>query len=143
MKMVKLVLLAAEVEAQVRASSGPYSKGHLARTIRAVGPHPVFGGVSGRVEAGASYARIVERGAKIHQIFPKGAPHVYRFGSHRRPQLKFFWRRAGKVVFMPHVPGSRARVGLSHPGLRGKHYLTEALRAASRRNNFRVIIFPL
>jgi hypothetical protein len=141
-KLVKQVLLETEVGAKVLASGGTYSKGRLADSIHITGPIVVGPTVRGSVSSDLPYAKIVHDGAKIHAIFPKGV-QGYRFGSRRRPQLKFFWRRAGRVVYMPQVPGSRNTVGRSHPGLKGKKYLIDPLRASARRHGFKVLIFDV
>lgn len=127
-------------EAFIIARSGQYATGRLAQSLHKVGPRPVGLRVEGSVRSDLNYAASVHNGAEIHQIFPRAAPHVYRFGSRRRPQLKFFWRRVGRVVFLPHIPGARSRIGRSHPGIaHGKHFLTIPLRDAARRHNLRVV----
>lgn len=113
------------------ALGGPYSRTNaLALSIRTSGPAlvPLGGGdvmVFGAVYSRLNYAASVEHGAAIHPIFPKGAPHIYRFGSRRRPQLSFIWR--GRRVVTPHVPMSASTIFRSHPGQRGKHFLVKAL----------------
>ena len=139
-KLVRQVLLETEFEAKLIASTGPYSTGRLADSIEAQGPTETLTGISGSVGSNLSYAKVAHNGAKIHVIFPKGAPHVYRFGSRRRPQLHFFWRKVGRAVYMPHIPGGRSKVGISHPGMEGLHYLTDPMRRVARRHGFRVII---
>ena len=138
--LVRRVLEETEFEAKLIASTGPYSTGALADSIESDGPTETLTGISGSVGSHLSYAKVAHNGAKIHVIFPKGAPHVYRFGSRRKPQLHFFWRKVGKSVFMPHVPGSSGKVGISHPGMKGLHYLTDPMRRVARRHGFRVII---
>lgn len=113
------------------AAGGPYSTGRLASSIYRHGPIPIGDTVRGEVGSKLSYAVIVERGARVHSIFPKGAPRTYRFGDRRRPQLKFVWR--GRVVYTPHVPMSVSTIGRSHPGSPGKHFLLRALMRASAR----------
>lgn len=138
--LVRRVLLETEFEAKLIAASGPYSSGRLADSIEVDGPTETLTGISGSVGSNLSYAKVAHNGAKIHQIWPKGAPHVYRFGSRRKPQLHFFWRKVGKAVYMPHVPGSPGKVGISHPGMKGLQYLNDPMRRAARRHGFRVII---
>lgn len=123
--------------AQRGAMGGRYSRGNkLASSIYKRGPVIAAAGndgvlVVGTVGSDLSYAASVERGAKIHPIFPKGAPHVFRFGSMRRPLLVFWWR--GRHVFTPHVPMAPSTIGRSHPGQQGKRFLRQAmLRAAAR-----------
>lgn len=142
-RLVRQVLYETEFGAKAMTRGGPYSVGNLADSIHSDGPNASVSSVSGTVGSRLKYAAAVHDGAKVHWIFPKASKGVIRFGSRRRPQLKFFWRRAGKVVFMPHIPGSAARIGHSHPGVKGKHYLTEPLRAAARRHGFRFIRIDL
>lgn len=141
MKLVRKVMLEVEVAAKVMASEGPYSKGRLAESIHADGPHIRGLIVTATVGSKLDYALAVHNGAKIHPIFPKGM-RMYRFGpgSRRRPQLHFFWRRAGKSVFFPQIPGGRSTIGRSHPGQKGKRYLSIPLEAAGLRNRFKVFI---
>lgn len=148
LRLVKGLLLAAEVESKVTTAAGPYATGRLARSIHSVGPVITTGGVQGDLVADAPYAKAVHDGSGLHgpkhkayPIFPKGARGVYRFGSRKKPQLKFFWRARGHIVFMPHVPGSRAKIGRSHPGQVGSHYLTNALKNNARRFHARVFIY--
>lgn len=142
-RLVKQVLYETEFGAKILARGGPYSVGNLADSIHSDGPTVTGSSVVGSVGSSLSYAKSVHDGAKVHWIFPKAAKGVIRFGSRRRPQLRFFWRRAGRVVFMPHVPGSPGKIGHSHPGVKGKHYLTEPLRNAARRHGFRFVRFDL
>ena len=119
--------------------TGPYTTGHLSSTIEKEGPFAAGRLVTGSVVARASYATIAHDGARIHDIFPKDAPHLWRFGSRRRPQLKFFWRRAGRTVYAPHIPMSPNYLGRSHPGYKGKKYLSTPLRAMARIFGFKYI----
>lgn len=121
------------------ASVGPYTTGHLASTIEKEGPHVAGRLVTGSVVATASYAQIAHDGAGVHEIFPVDAPHVWRFGSRRRPQLKFYWRRAGRTVYAPHIPMSPNYIGVSHPGYEGKKFLSSPLRTMARIFGFRYI----
>jgi hypothetical protein len=145
--LIRRVMLETEVGAKAILAGGRYSHGNLARSVHGEGPVVRGPIVVGSVGSKLKYALIVHNGSGLHgpkhkpySIFPKGAPHVYRFGSHHRPQLKFFWRKVGHTVYMPHIPGSAGKVGLSHPGQKGKHYLTEPMRASARRHRFRVFI---
>jgi hypothetical protein len=135
------VLAQLEFETRQNATGGPYSHGHLAASVYKEGPTVLGTKVVGKVGARASYARIVETGARVHDIFPKGAPHAYRFGRARRPMLRFVWR--GRLVYMHQIPGGPGRIGLSHPGQSGKHFLAKALVGVAARNGFRVIIYDL
>ena len=144
LRLMKIVMTETELEAKRIASRGPYATGRLAASIESDGPHALGPTLRGSITAHAPYAKIVHDGAKIHPIFPKGM-HAYRFGpgSRRRPQLKFYWRRAGRTVWLPQIPGSRSTVGRSHPGQEGKNFLTDPLRSAARRHRFKVIIFDV
>lgn len=142
-QLVKAVLLETEVGAKVATLGGPYSTGALSNSIFKDGPHETLTGVRGSVGSRLPYALAVHRGVKIHEIFPKGAPGLYRFNSRRKPQLHFFWRRVGKAVFLPHIPGSPSKIGRSHPGMKAQHYLTDPMQDAARRHRFRAIIYDV
>jgi hypothetical protein len=130
-------------EAYVIARAGPYATGRLAQSLKKTGPRRIGFRVEGSVGTDLPYANAVHDGAKVHAIFPKGAVGIYRFGSRQRPQLKFFWKRVGKTVFFPHIPGAPSRLGRSHPGIaKGKHFLTDPLREVARRYNLRVTYTP-
>jgi len=131
------VMDAVQDEARVNASLGPYSKGNLARSIYTSGPFVVGYTASGTVGSRLSYAVAVEKGARIHNIFPKGVGH-YRFGRVTRPALKFQWH--GRTVFFNQIPGAVSTIGRSHPGQSGKHYMARALVSVAARYNLRVII---
>lgn len=141
MRVGEKVLAQLEFETRNNATGGRYSHGTLANSVYRHGPISVGNTVTGRVGARAAHARIVEFGARVHDIFPKGAPHVYRFGRPRRPMLRFVWH--GRVVFFNQIPGGPGRIGLSHPGQPGKHFLAKALVGVAARNRFRVIIYDL
>lgn len=128
-------------EARVRASGGEYSTGRLASSIYKSGPQVLGTMVRGSVGSRLGYAAVVEKGARIHNIFPKGAPHIYRFGAKRRPMLRFVWH--GHVVYMNQVPGGPGTVGRSHPGMRGKHWLSKSLVSVALRNNFKVVVYDI
>jgi len=119
--------------------TGPYTTGHLSSTIEKEGPHVSGRLVTGSVVAHASYATIAHDGPEVHNIFPKDAPHLWRFGSRHKPQLKFYWRRAGRTVYAPHIPMSPNFLGISHPGYKGKKYLSTPLRTLSRIFGFKYI----
>jgi hypothetical protein len=124
--------------AVVGAAGGPYSRGQaLARSIKTVGPILSADGVHGEVYTDKPYAASVEAGARVHNIFPKAAPNVYRFGDHRRPQLHFVWR--GREVFTPHVPMSPTTIGRSHPGQHGKRFMFKALEKTAVRYNLLIL----
>lgn len=124
-------------KAMTAPGTGPYTTGNLSRTIHKEGPHVTGRLVTGSVVATAPHAEIAHEGPGVHNIFPKDAPHLWRFGSRRRPQLKFFWRRAGRVVYAPHIPMSPRYIGISHPGYKGKKYLSIPLRTMARIFGFR------
>jgi len=143
----KLKRIMREVQREARIlvapGTGSYTTGALMKSIETEGPVRVGTIVTGFVGSRKSYAKIVESGAKIHDIFPKGAPHIYRFGRAGAPQLKFFWRKAGEVVYMPQVPGAAHKVGISHPGVKGKGFLIKPLRLAARKYKMRLINYDL
>lgn len=125
--------------ARINALGGEYSTGRLASSISKNGPTIVGNRVVGSVGSRLDYARWVESGTPVHNIFPKGAPHVYRFGPKRRPMLRFIWR--GRLVYMNQIPGGPGTVGRSHPGMRGKHWLSRALIEVGARRRMRVVIY--
>lgn len=131
------VLKAMQEEARIKASTGEYSRGNLVRSIYRSGPFVVGYNATGTVGSRLKYARAVERGARVHDIFPKGVG-TYRFGKVQRPALKFQWR--GRTVYFNQIPGARSTIGRSHPGQRGKHYLAKSLVSVAARYNLRVII---
>jgi len=140
-KLVRQVLYEVEFAAKIMARTGAYSVGNLSDSIHSEGPNITPLGVSGRVGSKLKYARAVHDGAKRHAIYPKGHKGGARFGgweSHQRPQLKFFWRKKGRIAYFPQIPGSVATVLESHPGQKGKQYLTEPLRRSARLHNMHV-----
>jgi hypothetical protein len=141
-RFADIVLTEAQEAAKINAATGPYSKGELARSIHKSGPRIIGKTIHGSIGSRLVYAASVEKGAVVHNIFPKGAPHVYRWGQwHRAPKLKFIWR--GRVVYMNQIPGAPTTVGRSHPGQQGKHYLANALLGVAARHNLQVIIFDV
>jgi hypothetical protein len=125
--------------ARAIAATGTYSTGELASSIEIQGPLIVGTQIRGAIGSRLDYALAVHDGAKQHWIFPKGAWGVIRFGSRKRPQLKFYWRREGRVAFFPHIPGGPGRVGLSHPGIRyGKRFLEIPMVAVARRHGLNI-----
>lgn len=127
--------------ARINAMGGEYSKGRLAQSIFKTDAFVIGRSANGSVGSRLPYAKIVEQGARVHNIFPKGAPHTYRFGRARRPMLKFTWR--GRTVFMNQIPGGPGTIGRSHPGQPGKHFLVKALVGVAARHQLRVIIFEV
>jgi hypothetical protein len=102
-------------------SRGPYSTG---RTAASIVDHVYMVGktVRGDVSANTSYATIAHDGARPHIIRPRNP------GG----RLRFYWRKVGHVVNFPYV---------SHPGMRGKHYLSGPMERVGRRNRFVVFTF--
>lgn len=137
-RFVNRVLDEILTESTAIAAVGPYTTGALARSIYKSGPMVTGKSVFGNVGTRKSYAKIVEGGAKIHDIFPKNAPHVYRFGRSRRPTLKFRWH--GRVVYPNQVPMAPGTIGISHPGQRGKGFLIRPLRNAAIRHRMQIIV---
>ena len=127
--------------ARINAATGQYSKGHLSASVYKTGPLVQGRTIHGTIGSRLSYAASVEKGARVHDIFPKGAPHVYRFGAKRRPMLKFVWH--GHVVYMNQIPGGPGTVGRSHPGQKGKHWLSKATAEVGLRKGLRVIIYDV
>jgi hypothetical protein len=137
-RQAERVLKQMQEQARVNASLGEYSRTkNLARSIYRSGPFVVGYTASGSIGSRLSYALIVEKGARVHNIFPKGVS-TYRFGKVTRPALKFVWR--GSVRYFNQIPGARSTIGRSHPGQKGKHYIARALVSVAARNNLRVIL---
>jgi len=118
------VMTEAEALAKLYAATGEYTTGNLSRSIHKDGPHIRPGAVTGRVGSRLHHAALAERGARPHPIFPH-PPRRY---------LKFFWRRAGRTVYLDKV---------RHPGYRGKRYLERALREVALRHGMRVVEIPI
>ena len=137
--MLRQVMFEVLIEARAILASGPYTSGNLARSLRRIGPHTTGDQVSGEVGSDLAYAASVHGGAEVHDIFPKAYRGPYRFGRTGAPKLKFFWRKAGRVIYPAQIPGSKAKIGRSHPGQKGKFYLTDPLRNAARRNRMKVV----
>lgn len=138
-RLVRKVLDEVAIMAKGEVSTGTYSTGALAASIQVDPPRIFSRTVSGSVGSRLNYAIVVHEGAKIHPIFPKSARGRYRFGSRKRPQLRFFWLKRGKTVTLPHIPGSPGKMGISHPGMRGKEYLVRPLQIVGARYNMVVI----
>lgn len=136
-RLADRALKALQDEARANAAVGQYARGNLARSIYVSGPFVIGYNATGTVGSRLSYAKIVERGAKIHPIFPKGI-RIYRFGKVTRPALKFQWR--GRTAYFNQIPGARSTIGRSHPGQPGKHYIGRALLSVAARYNLRVIM---
>ena len=132
------VLRQMQAAARENAAGGEYSKGgNLARSIKRTDATVVGYTASGSIYSRLAYAVVVEKGAKVHNIFPKGVS-TYRFGPVTRPALKFTWH--GRTVFFNQIPGGPRTIGRSHPGMKGKHYMARALVSVAARNNMRAIV---
>lgn len=142
-RLVDRLLDDVTLAAKVLASSGSYSTGALADSIDKDGPRITGNIITGSVGSDLPYADVVHNGSPIHSIFPKAAKGVWRFGSQKAPQLKFYWRRLGRVVYFPHIPASLNTIGRSHPGFEGKKYLSRPLRVLGRAQGFRVTTVEL
>jgi hypothetical protein len=121
---VRKVLREIRLNARIRAATGPYVTGRLARSIELKGPFIEAGRVKGSVGSDLPYAAVAEQGARRHMIFPN-PPRRY---------LKFYWRRVGRVVHLERV---------RHPGMRGKHYLLSAAQVAAARHNMLLIVYDV
>jgi hypothetical protein len=142
-RIVEQVTYEIEQQAFVICINGPYTTGNLAMQLYRRPPIVTGDRVAGRVGNRASYARIAHDGARIHDIYPKGAPHYYRFGRYGRPKLRFFWRKAGRVVYMNQIPGAASSVGRSHPGYEGKKFLVRPLIDVAARHNMNIVVYDL
>lgn len=140
-RFLRQALLEVQKEAQARAATGPYARGRLAGSIYNTGATSIGWKTTGSIGSRKPYAASVESGAGVHDIFPRFGPHVYRFGRAQKPALKFFWR--GRVVVANQIPMSPGTIGSSHPGQRGKGYLSKALIDVGLRRNMRVIIYDV
>lgn len=138
LRLVTELMEEVTLAAKVIASAGMYATGDLADSIEPDGPRIEGNLVVGSVGSDLPYAQVVHDGSPRHHIFPKAAPGVWRFGERGRPQLKFYWRRLGRVVYFPHIPASYNTLGYSHPGFAGKQYLARPLKAIGRAKGFRV-----
>ena len=138
LRLVTKLMNSVEISAKIIASTGSYSTGRLADSVDQDGPRITGHMVSGNVGSDLSYADTAHNGSPIHDIVPKSAKGIYRFGSRKAPQLKFYWRKLGRVVYFPHIPASVNTLGHSHPGYKGKKYLSTPLRVFGRAQGFRV-----
>lgn len=143
LRLVDRLLNDVTLASKVIAGSGSYATGRLADSIDKDGPRITGNIITGSVGSDLPYADTAHDGAPIHAIFPKKMRGVYRFGSRKAPQLKFYWRRVGRVVYFPQIPASVNTLGRSHPGYKGKKYLTEPLKVFGRAQGFRVTTVQL
>lgn len=140
-RIVRRILRDVVREGKDMASGGEYSTGELARSIESRGPTVNGTTVDGAAGSRLPYARSIHNGAEVHWIFPKGTAGVIRFQDRRRPQLRFYWKKMGRIAYLPHIPGSPRKIGFSHPGVskaKTRKFLTTPLRNAARRYNLRV-----
>lgn len=138
-EFLEVILQEISAGAKAIAATGQYSTGELAESIEIQGPLVVGTQIRGAVGSRKDYALAVHDGADPHWIFPKGAQGVIRFGDRRAPQLRFFWRREGRIAFFPHIPGGPGKIGRSHPGIRyGKRFLEIPMVAVARRHGLHV-----
>ena len=111
---------------------GPYSTGRriekfprarkpLRLSFYQVAPHAGARGVSGTVGNRAPHARVVHNGASPHPIPRAGETYQH-----------FHWRRVGRWVVAYHV---------SHPGMKGKRYLANALAEVGLRHRLRFVLY--
>jgi hypothetical protein len=121
-----------EIRFRARANllSGPYTTGRLARSLEIKGPYVHPGRVTGSVGTDLHYAEAVEKGAGLWG--PRRSK--YLIYPRRARNLRFYWRRVGRVVTLPYV---------RHPGQRGKGYLEKAAEEIGRRHNMIVIIYDV
>ena len=141
-EFMEVILQEIAAGAKAIASTGTYSKGGadgLAESIEIQGPLVVGTQVRGAVGSRKEYALAVHDGARRHDIFPRGAVGILRYKDRKAPQLKFYWRREGRIAFFPHIPGSPRTAARSHPGIRyGKKYLEIPMVAVARRHRLNV-----
>lgn len=86
-----------------------YATGETMATIHVDGPTIGRTGPEVRIVSGTDHAVFLHEGTPPHEIRPRGAN-----------KMVFFWRKAGRVVFMDRV---------RHPGTRSQPFLVNALRA--------------
>lgn len=138
-EFLEVILQEITVGAKAIAGTGTYATGELANSIEIQGPLIVGLQVRGAVGSRKDYALAVHDGAQRHDIFPKGAVGIIRYKDRKAPQLKFYWRREGRIAFFPHIPGSPRTAGRSHPGIRyGKRFLEIPMVAVARRHGLNV-----
>ena len=111
---------------------GPYSTGRrveraprASKTLRLsfyqISPKASARGVDGRVGNSAPHARVVHDGATPHPIPRAGTTYQH-----------FYWRRVGEWVTFYRV---------SHPGMKGKRYLSNALAEVGLRHRLRFVLY--
>jgi hypothetical protein len=117
-KEVRAFLFEAGVKARLRAAQGDYSTGRLAASVRSEVTKG-FWRVNGRLGSDLPHARWADKGTDAHIILPHGDY-----------PLRFFWRRTGRIEHFNKV---------THPGYRGKGWLTTSVRETAHRRNWRFI----
>lgn len=125
-KKVKVLVRAITFEAKIRAStytgnSVPEPDGGLARSIHSNVGRKGRWKVVGSVGSNHPKALLVHNGSPIHVIAP------VRAGG-----LKFYWREKGRFVCI--------KSPVTHPGFKGKYYLTYPLRIRGHSQGFRTVI---
>jgi hypothetical protein len=119
--LVKSTLRAITTQAKRNAPGGPYSTGVLKGSIGWKITHIWRDGVRGEAGSSLIYANSVHGGQPARKITAK-----------RAKNLRFFWRRTGKVETFRSV---------NHPGTKAQPYLTDALLLVAPRKGFKVTIY--
>lgn len=119
-KSVRQVTHLVNNQAVQNAPGGPYSTGPLKRSI---GWQVRFMGtrVEGRSGSKLDYAFYVHEGTPPHRIRARS-----------RPNLRFYWRKAGRMFTGPYV---------NHPGQKAQPFLTDALLTVAPRYGYKVVIY--
>lgn len=115
-KVTKEVELLAKLEAR-----GPYATGATAASIHS-SVYMIGSTVHGDVRASTPHAHLAHDGARPHIIRPRNP------GG----KLRFYWRKVGHTVTFDRV---------SHPGMRGKQFLSGPMERVGRRNRFIVVTY--
>lgn len=125
LSMDKVDKVTKEVEALAKlAARGPYSTGHLARTIYRV-TYTRGNNAIGEVRSNDPKSEMIHGGTRPHPIHP-----IRPDGT-----MVFFWRKVGRVVYFkrPHIR--------MHPGSAPKRFLSGPMERVGRRNGFIVLTF--
>lgn len=132
-RRVREVMRSVEIAAKIATSTGLYSHTkHLAQSIKS-NVYVARTVVHAEVGSDVRYAKMVHNGTDPHIIRPR--PVGFGGGLYRRGgYLHFYWRKAGRYATFKKV---------SHPGQRGKFYLTRPLEVAGRRYGFRVVTYHI
>lgn len=119
--LVKNTLRSITSQAKRNAPGGSYSTGVLKGSINWSITHVWRDGVKGECGSSLIYANSVHGGQPARKITAK-----------RAKNLRFFWRRTGRVETFRSV---------NHPGTKAQPYLTDALLKIAPPRGFKVIIF--